>query len=184
MFLVRDLVRVLDDDISVGESFIGVTMADLEVGIPIGAVLRMDENRVVKRCINVRYKSQLFPLGQNGNGTSVGGIERLGDDHCQMVCFPPTDIGGNGNTVVVSRANEHRLVKLGQAVFVAGHVGGGDNRDHTGYCLGRTYVQTYQPSVRLAGEDDLGDKCIVKLTVAGVDSGAVSLRQRVETNGR
>ena len=162
VFLMRNLVHLVDDGVGQGEAEVGIALADskLVVGVGVEPVLGVDQRGPgSERGVDVVDERKVLPLDLDRGGAGGGGGARLGDHDGDLIRFPAADRSVDGGCIRVVDPHERRLVAHREAVLVHGRVGGGDDVDDAGHrtrCIGR---HRQHPGVSPAREDDNGVQC-------------------------
>lgn len=92
----------------------------------------------------------------------------LRHDQRHVIGFPPHNFGLRRAV----QAAKHRLIGHDQAVFIDGHIGGGQHSHDARHGACGAYIHRTDASVRRPGKDHFEPRLIGQVDVAGVDAGA------------
>ena len=169
MFLVRQAVFALDDDVGRIPTGRHVPFANLVMLEDVGAVPRLHQNLVPHRFVDVGHGRQWLPVNRNQRSGALGLRLALGHDHGHVIALPAADVAvGLG----AAEPDHHGLVGQDQAVFVDRHVGGRVDGDDAGGGQRFADVHRQHAGVGLVAKHNFGVQQVFGRHVARVRRGA------------
>ena len=184
VLLVGELVGRLHHHIGGGPALGHVAFADAQRVVGVGglSVLGVDQRLRRQRVVDAGQDRQRLPPRLDGGRPRPGRVLRGGHHQRQPVRFPAGHVAGQAAAARVLEADEHRMVRHGEAELVHGHVGRAEHGHHARDRLCGREIEAHQARMGLIGEHRHGPQRVGRDPVARVGGRAGQLGRRVDAD--